>query len=280
MLPCNIPEEKEEKQDHLVKHKNTTWTGILKHTFLWFTSSIQKVVYINPKCRRDSSLTIYCIHGTGDRPGVLSLLADRLISDDLPGNISKIHLMSFDNRAQGESIESFTDQLAAKIQTRNDKNVILIGHSRGGLIATYFAENCAKKMNITVHSVIAICTPFGGTDKAAPPWTWFSKSIAEMEKNSEFLNTLSAKVRQSTMPYRYFSAGNDEVVKGNSVCIPEHRDHLIELDGHNHASILTSNRLASHIRDYLKSLTPRLELVESQTIDHNGTNPDSRLNIR
>ncbi len=236
-------------------------TGALRHCWLWLTSSSGDVIYRNPNHKlpsstenaSDDSTAIYCIHGTADRVSAFTLIANRLV-DDLPENISTINLVSFDNRAQGTGIEQFAHQLLEKIRAANHKKVILMGHSRGALVAAYLTEYLAKNADIQVEAVFAIGGPFAGSDLALPPLSWYSTSVKQMEKDSEFCKALVDKIKESDVPYFYYAAENDSLVPIDSAHIPEHKASLVILDRHGHLSIMSSHRLVKHIRSRLESI--------------------------
>jgi pimeloyl-ACP methyl ester carboxylesterase len=230
--------------------------GIPRHIMFWATSMFSEYTYKNPKLSEvelqdPSKITIYCIHGTGDMPSAFSLIADRLLPN-LPKEIAKIRLMDFSKRFTGKSIEDFAMQLKDRMLANNDKQVIVMGHSRGGLIAAYFAENLAAENNINVHAVVAISSPFKGSTLALPPLTWISRSVDEMKPNSKFLADLTQKIISSRNSYYYFAAKNDGIVAPQDCCIEAQKEKLQELDReHGHLSILSSHQLITYLDDIM-----------------------------
>lgn len=275
----------------LKKYQPIGLIGAIRHAGLWLTSGCGDLHYQrkpegpqekvkNPELKssllKDSEakasgkdeIAIYCIHGTADRRNSFSFVADR-IKDGLPEQITSIHLPAFSHRGQGKSIGFFAQQLKDKIILNKHKNVILMGHSRGCLVASYFAEYLAAENDINVHGVINICGPFKGSKFATAPIAWYSSSVKQMRINSSFLDNLSNKMKTSTNQYYYFAATNDRLVKPSNACIEEHREHLIELDKHTHLSIMSSQRLVGHIQQHIHQIVakqpapPREEKVMS-----------------
>lgn len=234
-------------------------TGTARHVMLWAMAPWIETLYQNPGYQQGKrKVSIYCVHGTADRAGAFSLVAERLVNQ-LPACVSEIHLVAFEERGKGKDIAFFARQLKNQIKINKDEDVILIGHSRGGVVAAYFAEYLAQANNVNVHSLITICSPFSGSDLARPPFTWVSDSICEMQPHSQFLNQLTRQIEQSDIPYHYFSASKDEIVAPDKCVIPAHQQKRIELDRHNHLSILSSHRLVYQIKSYLeKDLAPIL----------------------
>lgn len=228
-------------------HNRRQLSGTMKHVYGWAISDL-KSREITKNTPAPTAPIIYYIHGTADRTGGFADEAEYLLYA-LPENYSKIHLVAFDDRGAGKNIESFSMQLAHKIMAEDDRDVILIGHSRGGLIASWFAENLAEPNGITVHAVAAVSSPFGGSDFAIPPLTWYSGSVNQMQKGSPFLTDLSEKIRRTNTRYLYFHGENDWLVTEESACIESHRDQLIRIRGHNHLSIVHAPELIDHLRE-------------------------------
>src|SRR5579872_1059174 len=165
----------------------------------YVAASFSDVIYENPRYKPDTfkeDIAIYCVHGTGDRNNAFSNLIENIFFDEkgLPENISSACLSTFYGRFQGNTIEFFAEQLVQKIAANKHKNVVLMGHSRGGLIISHLAESLAAAAEIRVHCVVSICSPFMGCDLAMKPFTWISGSLKEMQPGSVFLQELRAKM--------------------------------------------------------------------------------------
>lgn len=115
-----------------------------------------------------------------------------------------MNLIAFDQRYQGRSIEFFAEQLRDKIKTNQHQRVILMAHSRGGLVASYFAEFLAGDAGVKVPWVITVGTPFNGSYLAMKPLSWFSDSVREMEINSEFLLHLKEQIIKNSSSHYHF----------------------------------------------------------------------------
>ncbi|KTD58082.1 putative lipase [Legionella sainthelensi] len=237
-------------------------TGMFAHTYYWLTSPSGDQIYQNPAYEKeqnqDRETAIYFIHGTADQASAFQLVADRLIQKELPNEISTLNLLSFDQRYQGKSIVFFAEQLREKIRANQHQRVILIAHSRGGLVASYFAEFLAKQAGIEVPLIMTIGTPFNGSYLAINLLSWFSNSIKEMKIDSDFLSKLKKKIMgESLSSYHFFIATEDAIVPGESGFIQEyvknHPNSLTILDRHGHLSVMSSHRLVSHIAALLST---------------------------
>jgi predicted alpha/beta hydrolase family esterase len=236
--------------------------GMFAHTYYWLTSPSGDQIYQNPSYKnepnQESGTAIYFIHGTADQSSAFQRIAERLIQAGLPDEISFLNLLSFNQRYQGKSIVFFAEQLRDKIKANHHRRVILIAHSRGGLVASYFAEFMANLAGIEVPLIITVGTPFNGSYLAMKPLSWFSESIKEMEIDSEFLTRLKEKIMKNSISnYHFFIATDDAIVPGEAGYIKEYVDKyphsLTILDRHGHLSVMSSNRLVSRIASLFRN---------------------------
>lgn len=240
--------------------------GMFSHCFYWLTSKSGDYIYDNPdyvKSETDPDIAIYCVHGTADRPASFTRIAERLLQKGLPGNVSSITLVAFEGRGQGKSVEYFAEQLIEKIKANQHQRVILIGHSRGGLVSAYAAEYLAAPNNIQVKHVFGIGTPFKGSVLALAPLSSASASVDEMRVDSTFLISLTQKVMLSSTKYYFIVAKDDYIVWDGLAYIPayveKYPDSLIELKTrHGHLSIMSSHQLVTMIQENIsrKDLSP------------------------
>lgn len=246
--------------------------GTLRHMALWVRASSGDVIYRNPNYKEskdeNNEIVIYCVHGTADRSSAFSLVAERLLkSNYFPERISAIHMLSFEKRGKGESIKEFSEQLKTKIQTNKHKNVILMGHSRGGLVVSYFSEYLAKSIDVNVHGIMTICSPFGGSSFAIKPVALFSTSVGEMAKGSPFLTGLAEQVRKSSIPYFYFAVSNDYLVPPDLAYVTGRNASLVVLDIHDHLSIMASGRLVELLLSCLDTAMCNLKHKDDKSLE-------------
>jgi pimeloyl-ACP methyl ester carboxylesterase len=243
-------------RSYLEANQPVSVTGVFTHVIAWLKSSSGDRVYRNPNFKVQESdpeylkegIAFYGIHGLADRNSACERAAERLLLGELPGLIHSIYLPSFENRVRGKGIKNYAKQLRDKIKMNGDKNVILMGHSRGGLVAAYLSEYLAKDADINVHAVITIGTPFSGSPLAVEPLSWWSKSVKQMKKDSPFLKRLCEKISESDTYYYYFAAQNDVLVPIQSTFVEKKNNSFVLLDRHGHLSIMSSHRLVEHIR--------------------------------
>lgn len=230
-------------------------TSSVKYVFNWLTSHkgdyTHHCVSNEAKQDNDQNVAIYCIHGTADQSSAFSFITGN-IKTDLPAGIKSIHQPSFDGRFQGKDISFFANQLKDKIIENNDKKIILMAHSRGAIIASYFTEYLAEDNGITVEATINICGPFGGSKWAVFPFT-VSESINQMRTESPFLDILRNRMINSGNTYYYFSGTRDILVPPSQAFIKGHEQNLIELN-EDHLSIMSSPQLVHHLKNILNDV--------------------------
>lgn len=158
------------------------------------------------------------------------------------------------------SIRKLAETLQNKIieiqnQTPCDK-VILIGHSMGGLICSYYTEFLAKNNEVLMS--IALGSPFLGTRLAA-----FGKGehVIEMLPESSFLKNLYERMRQSPQKYFYVASKIDNLISPWQSAIPHYdnddkalenaNDHCLILEDYGHLRFLISPKVIQQIISWI-----------------------------
>ena len=144
-------------------------------------------------------------------------------------------------------------------QITNSKDLILIGHSMGGLVSSLFALTMApldKRIDI-----ITIGSPLQGTYLG---WLGLGKNVLQMRYQSSFVVDLKEKIKnQDQVSFYHVLSRTDQIVLPyDSAYIegPRHKKKVFKNLGH--ISLLFSPRVAQTILGFLNELTrypPRLE---------------------
>ena len=174
------------------------------------------------------------------------------------GLLSNDPKMGIDDYAQGK-----VRQKILQIQKETgQKTIFLIGHSMGGLIAGYYAENYAKSDGISVRSVITIGTPWHG----APPLSNMkskTKRHTQMTPGDIFLKTLVKQCLKShhsnQTSYHSISSEVDLLVPGKSGLLSD-KDaaNVSKWSGHysSIASPSTWNKITSILDRSISQISP------------------------
>ena len=130
------------------------------------------------------------------------------------------------------------------------KGLTLIGHSRGGLIAAYYATHLANKEEGTqVDRVITIGSPFEGTWGAR-----FSpgKDAEQMTPESQFHVLLREEMRKcETTEFFYIASKADVTVPTGAVPAWADSSHQCTFDNLGHKALLCSSRVAACVGHFL-----------------------------
>ncbi len=150
------------------------------------------------------------------------------------------------------SIRTFAEKVKVKAEEiakeTGRKDLILVGHSMGGLVSAWYATQLAP--SDTVTDVVTIGSPFIGTPMAR---IGLGRSAREMQRGSPFLHELKAAMNQHPeINFRHIATRADQlVIPGASAIIPTH-PHLI-MDDIGHASLLYSRRVTDQLCHWLKN---------------------------
>jgi triacylglycerol lipase len=155
-----------------------------------------------------------------------------------------------------DSISNYGEFLHSKIKQikgeTNQNQVILIGHSMGGLVASYTTEFLATENDIAM--VIALAAPYRGTRLAA---FGYGQNAKEMSPNSIFLSELSKRMQNSKTPYFFIASKIDNVILPWSSSFPIHdqmgSNRCLILDDHGHLKMLISHRVVQQIETWIKT---------------------------
>lgn len=241
-------------------------TGASKHVLQWLTTSFGEKAYINSKRQNDDTpfsdndIAVLYIHGTADRAcGGKNLVLK--LRHTLPKEMRAFYLISFSNRFQKKGIDDFSKQLIEKMRSLRRtgiKKFILIGHSRGGLIAAHTAQSLSKPSINTFHieMVITLSAPFNGSHLAMKEFQWMSKSIEQMNKGSSFLHELRTNIEnEPACPYTFFSGTRDLIVHDKAKVrgyIEKNSGSEYKLSGHGHLSITSAKSTVTGITEVIK----------------------------
>lgn len=149
-------------------------------------------------------------------------------------------------------IEVHAETLAQKIQFLKNKHphqaITLIGHSMGGLVASYYAENMADDR---IKKIITLGTPFYGTRIAG---LGAGLNAEQMAPNSDFLDSLREKIQNSSIPYYHLASQMDNmIVPWDSALmnpIASDNEHVIPDQGH--VRLLVSPEVLDKVKEWLE----------------------------
>lgn len=136
-----------------------------------------------------------------------------------------------------------------KVETQQNK-IILVGHSMGGLAASYYTEYLAKPNE--VEKVIALGSPFQGTRLVA---LGFGACVKEMAPQSAFLQELTQRIQHSSAAYYYVGSQIDNLILPWTAAFPPDQ-HLpgknkLILEDYGHLRLLVSPRIVDQLAKWI-----------------------------
>jgi predicted alpha/beta hydrolase family esterase len=158
------------------------------------------------------------------------------------------------NVGSGKSIKTYAEQIqekVRKIQKETQRNdLILIGHSKGGLVSSYYATQLAEKDQIKVTDVITIGSPLKGT-----PLAYFGPGLDayEMRPHSPFHEELRKKIGGcSKTRFFHIASQSDNVVSHGSALLGNNPARQLLLKDVGHLSLVFSSRVANQLCYWLQ----------------------------
>ena len=134
-------------------------------------------------------------------------------------------------------------------QEAHRSDLILIGHSMGGLVSTLYATDLAPTGTVT--DVITIGAPLAGTHVAK---LGVGPNAREMRRSSELIGELHSKLAKERFARFYHIATNTDqmVIPSQSALLRHHPAREFFFEDIGHASLLFSPRVASLITYWIK----------------------------
>lgn len=135
-------------------------------------------------------------------------------------------------------------------QETHQSNIILIGHSMGGLVSSYYAEFLSEPGEVT--AVITLGSPFQGTKLAA---LGYGKNAVEMAPHSPLLKEIAQRMQNSKIRYYYVASKIDNLIVPWQAAIASSNTHCqpLILDDHGHLKLLISPKVLSQVVEWITS---------------------------
>lgn len=166
---------------------------------------------------------IVLVHGTGAAPWQWTVARSYLRA----AKLTRVFAPVYESRnCIDDSFQTVWDQVVQKV--RDQANVVIIGHSQGGLLARMIYEQAKAEFPETRFKVFVLHAPQHGT-KAAGMWndllaslgmrTRVKPSMKDMEKNSDFVNRYRKMCEQAAEddPNVFEAAGSQDYVQPSEV---------------------------------------------------------------
>lgn len=142
-----------------------------------------------------------------------------------------------------EKVKRRAEEIARKTHR---EDLVLVGHSMGGLVCSWYATHLAKAN--TIKHVITIGSPLQGTPMA---YIAIGQNGRQMEPHSLFTHQLRESMQaRPDIPFSHIATTSDQIVWPASSAFLSNHNHKI-LHDVGHAGLLYSHRVAHQINQWL-----------------------------
>jgi pimeloyl-ACP methyl ester carboxylesterase len=157
----------------------------------------------DPKEPKRNAVPILLLHGNGFNESQW-ILGRGFLKKEGYGSIFSLN---YDGLVTNDPKKGIDDYAAGKVREKilqikrltGQDGLILVGHSMGGMVAGYYAENLAAKDGVNIEHVISISSPWRGTPTIdrlkVGPFT--QKRFTQMSTENRFRQNLVAKALDS-----------------------------------------------------------------------------------
>lgn len=201
-----------------------------------------------PPIPEKSKYAILLIHGYGRNQTDWIWFRKQLADLQVP--IYTINLAPAFAAIEQITIDSLPNKIAEIKQQTNCEKIILVCHSMGGLVATYYKEFFDDEK--IIDAVMCITTPFNGTKLSIAAAGENSK---QMLPNSHFTNKLRMKIALNPSNYYFIATKFDNIVFPwqSELLDGVPAEQQLILDKMSHLSTLHSEQVAQQVGTWLKN---------------------------
>lgn len=200
---------------------------LIKGTILVWWRHLQSIVWKVPIEWGDGNRTIVFVPGYGGH-----LIFHRNMGNYF--NKKGFKILEFLEFNGYEKIELQSKKLAKFVENISDPEVILIGHSRGGLIAKFMIDNYPNA-NKKVGSLIGVSVPWQGSYIGYV----LMRNLNEIRPDGELVRRIVAEKSNLKKITNIFPKIDDRVIPNKNLKLDGVKNIMIDLVGH--AKILDSS---------------------------------------
>lgn len=143
--------------------------------------------------------------------------------------------------------EKVKKKAEAIAQETGRQDLMLIGHSMGGLVASYYATRLASPGSVT--DVVTIASPLAGTPMA---WIGLGPNAREMRPRSLWIQELQKAIEEtSAIRFYHIATHSDALVIPGISAVLEKNPHFV-FEDLGHTSLLYSRRVSQKIAHWVK----------------------------
>jgi len=130
------------------------------------------------------------------------------------------------------------------IEKQNLINLIIIAHSKGGIVARYLLQDLTIANRI--DKVISIATPYKGSRLVA-----ILPNAHDLSPDSPTIKTIQIPLSGENKTYNFYPIFDNHIIPNDSLILPSIHNHKINIVGH--TRILEANQTLESIRKILQN---------------------------
>lgn len=228
------------------------FTESLALIFLFITLPIDLTRREIPSQQIIGKVPILLVHGYMHNSSAWLYLRKRLLKAGF-GPIYTINL-----GCPLQSIEKYAERVKEKAQIiarqTGNKNLILIGHSMGGLVSSYYATTLAPEN--TVKGIITMGSPLQGTKLSVMA---YGRCIEQMRYRSQFVKDLNHKMEDAEdLRFVHLWSATDLIIRpARSAQLRSPNAINEEFEGLGHVSFLYTPSVADRVIKYVATFSQR-----------------------
>ncbi|MBS4167907.1 alpha/beta fold hydrolase [Parachlamydia sp. AcF125] len=167
-----------------------------------------------------------------------------------------VHILDF-GYPPFASLEEYAGEVKKKAeqiaQQAGTDQLNIIGHSMGGLVASYYATDLAKEGS--VKKVVTLGSPLIGTKVATlGAMLRLGKCVEQMKFQSEFVLQQNKKNEESPTQFYHFSSTGDLLIQPNRSALGQNKKAItLQFRGMGHLSFLFSRKVLLQVGKALKT---------------------------
>jgi triacylglycerol esterase/lipase EstA (alpha/beta hydrolase family) len=139
-----------------------------------------------------------------------------------------------------ELVKTISAKLERFLATLNDSNIMLVSHSKGGIVAKYFLDNSAQSHKIKYS--VSIATPYLGSFLAKLKY----HNIWELSPDSELMKKLNRNASNNSKIINLYPKFDNHILPNKNLLL-EGADN-IKLDVNGHTRILIYKDLVNKVK--------------------------------
>jgi pimeloyl-ACP methyl ester carboxylesterase len=220
-------------------------------------------IQFDPACPERDKIPILLLHGSGYNQTEW-IIGRQFLKGDQFGSVFSLNYAGLLTNLPQNGIDDYAagkvrDKILEIKELTGRNEVILIGHSMGGLIAGCYAEEYAEKDNITVKQIITIGSPWKGSPAIdfLEKFRILPKKLTQMKVESAFLKGLASKALESekagTRNYYCIGSTTDLMVPAPFSNLTEDPKRQYILDTLGHYGLIISPKVWGQVRTWLSS---------------------------